>query len=134
MSDLRMLASILYALDTQRRARGRDLTEMDPATPPIALAARPLPQDSRLRVLFLQIQFDLSDRKSADMPNERESIRRFGRVNLGVRTVSAQLTICRVRGLLESHTLTSPLRDTVRAFALFALVNRYMVRSWCATH
>ena len=107
--------------------RERFLTEMDVVIPwPRLLVlvaphyAKPgrgrhsLPSETMLRVYFLQQWCDLSDPQAEDMLYDRESMRRFSRVELGEDTVPDESTMLRFRHWLEAHQLTAQMFAAIR--------------------
>jgi IS5 family transposase len=64
--------------------------------------------------LFLQQWFNPSDAQAEEMLIERESMRRFARVELGDEAIPDDSTIPRFRQLIEAHQLTAQMFEAVR--------------------
>lgn len=77
----------------------------------------PHPQETMLRVHFLQHFFNLSDPGMEEALYDSESMRRFAGLELGVDRIPDESTILRFRHLLERHGL---------AEAIFVAVNKHL--------
>src|SRR5487761_880500 len=102
MGSQRTFASMAWQAKGRVTRRERFLAEMDVVIP----WARLLGLEKMLRIYFLQHWFNLSDPQAEDAIYDRESMRRFARVELGEEAVPDETTILRFRHLLEQHGLT----------------------------
>jgi IS5 family transposase len=73
-----------------------------------------MPLGTMLRSFLWQHGFNPSDPLAEDMFYDRESMRRFARVELGEDTVPDESAIVRLRHRLAAPQLTAPIFDAVR--------------------
>jgi IS5 family transposase len=127
MSKQRTFASLAWQAKGKVTRREQFLAEMgavipwrrllaliEPHYPQAGNGRQPLGLEKMLRIYFLQQWFNLSDPQAEDAIYDRESMRRFARVELGEEVVPDESTILRFRHLLEQHRLTATIFDAVR--------------------
>ena len=126
MGNQQTFASMAWQAKGKVTRRERFLAEMDavipwtrllgliaPHYPQAGNGRQPLGMEKMLRIYFLQQWFNLSDPQAEDAIYDRESMRRFARVELGDEVVPDESTILRFRHLLERHGLTQAIFDSI---------------------
>jgi transposase, IS5 family len=126
MGAQRSFASLAWSAKGKVTRRERFLAEMDavipwrrllgliePHYPKAGNGRQPLGLEKMLRIHFLQQWFNLSDPQAEDAIYDRESMRRFARVELGDDVVPDETTILRFRHWLEQHGLTCAIFEAI---------------------
>lgn len=66
-------------------------------------ARPPIPLERTLRIYFVQLWFNLSDRAAEEPSYDSTSMRGFVGIDLGVEEAPDETTVCKFRRLLEKH-------------------------------
>lgn len=91
-------------------------SRIEPFYPKNGGGRQPHPQETMLRIHFLQQFFNLSDPSMEESLYDSESMRRFADLELGEDTIPDESTILRFRHLLERHGLAEELFNTVNDY------------------